>query len=67
MVDGRVIFSKAEAGRFPTDGEVEEIFAALKPGAKASVESAPAVKTADESGNGGRSGILRRMADRFRN
>jgi hypothetical protein len=62
-----VIFSKAEAGRFPTDGEVEEIFAALKPGAKASVESASAAKTADEPGDGGRSRILRRIADRFRN
>ena len=66
-MDGRVIFSKAEAGRFPTDGEVEEIFAALKPDAKTSAESAPAAKTADERGYGGRSGILRRMADRFRN
>jgi hypothetical protein len=63
LVDGRAIFSKAEAGRFPTDCEVEEIFAGLKPGAKASAGSAPA----DEPGDGGRSGMLRRMADRFRN
>jgi hypothetical protein len=29
-VDGRKIFSKAEAGRFPLDNEVEEIFAKLR-------------------------------------
>jgi hypothetical protein len=67
LVDGRVIFSKAEAGRFPADGEVEEIFAALKPGAKASAENAPAAKTADDPGDSGRSGMLRRLADKFRN
>ena len=32
MVDGRVIFSKSETGRFPVDGEVEERFEALKAG-----------------------------------
>ena len=32
MVEGRVIFSKSEAGRFPVEGEVEERFAALKAG-----------------------------------
>ena len=32
IVDGRLVFSKSSAGRFPVDGEVEEIFAALKEG-----------------------------------
>ncbi len=32
MVDGRVIFSKSETGRFPVDGEAEERFEALKTG-----------------------------------
>jgi hypothetical protein len=32
IVDGRLVFSKASSGRFPVDGEVEEIFAALKEG-----------------------------------
>jgi hypothetical protein len=32
IVDGRLVFSKARTGRFPVDGEVEEIFAALKQG-----------------------------------
>jgi hypothetical protein len=29
IVDGDVIFSKAVTGRFPLEGEVEEIFAKL--------------------------------------
>ena len=32
IVNGRLVFSKSSAGRFPVDGEVEEIFAALKDG-----------------------------------
>ena len=32
IVNGRLIFSKSSTGRFPVDGEVEEIFAALKEG-----------------------------------
>lgn len=32
LVNGKVVFSKADKGRFPVDGEVEEIFAALKEG-----------------------------------
>jgi selT/selW/selH-like putative selenoprotein len=32
LVNGKLVFSKASAGRFPVDGEVEEIFAALKEG-----------------------------------
>jgi predicted Rdx family selenoprotein len=30
IADGRQIFSKAASGRFPLDGEVEEIFAKLR-------------------------------------
>jgi predicted Rdx family selenoprotein len=32
LVDGDVIFSKSQTGRFPLDDEVEERFAALKDG-----------------------------------
>ncbi len=32
IVEGRLIFSKSSAGRFPVDDEVEQIFAALKDG-----------------------------------
>jgi len=32
IVNGRLVFSKSSAGRFPIEGEVEEIFAALKEG-----------------------------------
>jgi predicted Rdx family selenoprotein len=32
LVNGRLVFSKSSTGRFPVDGEVEEIFAALKEG-----------------------------------
>jgi len=32
IVNGRLVFSKSSTGRFPVDGEVEEIFAALKEG-----------------------------------
>jgi len=30
LVGGKLIFSKSQAGRFPLDGEVEDIFGALK-------------------------------------
>jgi predicted Rdx family selenoprotein len=30
IADGKLIFSKATAGRFPLDGEVEEAFAKLQ-------------------------------------
>jgi predicted Rdx family selenoprotein len=30
LVEGKLIFSKSHAGRFPLDGEVEDIFGALK-------------------------------------
>jgi hypothetical protein len=32
LVDGKVIFSKAEIGRFPVDGEVEDAIAKLRGG-----------------------------------
>ena len=39
IVNGKLVFSKSSTGRFPVDGEVEEIFAALKEGREpASVE-----------------------------
>jgi selT/selW/selH-like putative selenoprotein len=30
LVEGKLIFSKSQSGRFPLDGEVEDIFGALK-------------------------------------
>jgi predicted Rdx family selenoprotein len=30
LADGKLIFSKSQAGRFPLEGEVEDIFGALK-------------------------------------
>jgi predicted Rdx family selenoprotein len=30
IADGKLIFSKAESGRFPVDGEVEQAFAAMR-------------------------------------
>jgi predicted Rdx family selenoprotein len=30
LADGKLIFSKSQSGRFPLDGEVEDIFGALK-------------------------------------
>ena len=32
LVNGKLVFSKSSTGRFPVEGEVEEIFAALKEG-----------------------------------
>jgi hypothetical protein len=32
LVNGKLVFSKGSTGRFPIDGEVEEIFAAAKEG-----------------------------------
>lgn len=67
LVDGRLIFSKAAAGRFPVAGEVEGLFAALKPGTEPADPKADADESPEEQGGGGRSGMLRRLADRFRN
>jgi hypothetical protein len=68
LVDGQLIFSKANAGRFPIEGEVEDLFAALKPTVKASAAKTTAGDPAtDQSGGGGRAGMLRRLSDKFRN
>ncbi len=67
FVDGQVIFSKAAAGRFPVDGEVEEIFAALKPAAKPSAAKDPTADPPKEQNGGERAGVLRRLTDKFRN
>ncbi|HUO05900.1 MAG TPA: SelT/SelW/SelH family protein [Candidatus Binataceae bacterium] len=32
IINGRLVFSRAKTGRFPNDGEIEEIFAALRAG-----------------------------------
>jgi predicted Rdx family selenoprotein len=32
LIDGELVFSKAQTGRFPLEGEVEDRFAALKGG-----------------------------------
>jgi hypothetical protein len=69
VLDGQLIFSKAEVGRFPVDGEVEDLFAALKPSAKASPPEAPASRPPQEqSGEGAaeRPGMLRRLTDKLR-
>jgi hypothetical protein len=57
-VDGRIIFSKAQAGRFPTDGEVEKLFASLKPDAQSSRPEKP------ESPN---RSVLTRLVGKMRN
>jgi predicted Rdx family selenoprotein len=57
LYDGRAVFSKREAGRFPIDGEVSERIAALREGR----ELPP-----DDRASPGR-GILGRIADKFRN
>jgi hypothetical protein len=67
LVDGQVIFSKAEIGRFPVDGEVEDIFAKLKPAAKRSAAQAPAADPVKEQSGSVRASVLRRLTDKFRN
>jgi len=67
LVDGQLIFSKAKTGRFPVDGEVEDLFAALKPSAGASAAKASAADPPEEQKAGGRAGMLRRLSDKFRN
>jgi len=67
LVDGQLIFSKAKAGRFPVDGEVEDLFAALKPAAETPDAKTPAARPAKEQSSGGREGMLRRLTDKFRN
>lgn len=67
LIDGQLIFSKAKAGRFPIDGEVEDLFAALKPAAKTPAAKTPAAEPPKEQSGGGRAGVLRRLTDKFRN
>lgn len=67
LVDGQLIFSKATAGRFPVDGEVEDTFASLKRDAKTPAAKRPDVEAPDTQGGGGREGVLRRLTDKFRN
>jgi hypothetical protein len=55
-----LIFSKADAGRFPVEGEVEDLFAALKP-------KTPSDEPPKEQSSGGRAGVLGRLTDKFRN
>lgn len=56
IVNGRLVFSKSSTGRFPVDGEVEEIFAALKEGR----EPAPVEEKKPE-------GFVGRMLGKLRN
>ena len=56
IVNGRLVFSKSSTGRFPVDGEVEEIFAALKEGR----EPAPIEAKKPE-------GFVGRILDKLRN
>ncbi len=67
VVDGELIFSKAKAGRFPVDDEVEDLFATLKPSAKTSAAKTPAAQPPKEQGDSVRAGVLRRLTDKFRN
>jgi len=53
-----VIFSKAQAGRFPSEGEVEELFESLKSNANPSKPEKP--KSSDRS-------VLSRVVDKLRN
>lgn len=62
VVDGRLIFSKASAGRFPLEGEIEQLFAALKPEVKpAEAETSQAEDSAK------RRGVLGRLTNKFLN
>lgn len=67
LVDGHLIFSKAKAGRFPVEGEVEDLFAALKPAAGTSAAKAPDAEPVKEQSPGRGAGILQRLTDKFRN
>ena len=67
IVDGKLIFSKASTGRFPADGEVEDLFAKLKPGNKKSVPDASATEPSIKRVRAERSGVLGRLTDKFRN
>lgn len=55
LCDDRPIFSRHEAGRFPADGEVEDLIAVLRGGSKPAAARQPS------------KGVLSRIADKFRN
>jgi hypothetical protein len=61
-----LIFSKAEAGRFPAEGEVEDLIGNLKTSGGTSGAKTPAPGS-DEERNRNAAGMLRRLSDRFRN
>jgi hypothetical protein len=67
ILDGKLIFSKASTGRFPADGEVEDLFATLKPGSKKAVPDASATEPSKKQVRSERSGVLGRLTDKFRN
>ena len=54
LVDGNLVFSKAERGRFPNEGEVERAFAALKEGKELPPLDPP------------RSGFIERVLDKLK-
>jgi selT/selW/selH-like putative selenoprotein len=57
LVNDALVFSKAKAGRFPVDGEVEAIFEALRDGKEPPPVPAEAHKTA---------GFVNRIFDKLR-
>jgi hypothetical protein len=62
-----LIFSKAEAGRFPAEGEVEDLIANLDTSGGASGGKTPAPGADEERKRNASAGMLRRLSDRFRN
>jgi predicted Rdx family selenoprotein len=57
IVNGRLVFSKSSTGRFPVDGEVEEMFKALQEGR----EPAPPAEVKKPEG------FVARILDKLRN
>jgi len=62
-----LIFSKAEAGRFPAEGEVEDLIANLKTSGVAPGGTASAHESDEGRKRNASAGMLRRLSDRFRN
>jgi len=56
VCDGRKLFSRRETGRFPIEGEVEDVIAAIREG-----HEPPPAGSAQPA-----KGMLRRLADKFR-
>jgi hypothetical protein len=67
VVNGKLVFSKAQTGRFPVEGEVEDLLALLKNPASGSPTAASGEESADKNESAGRAGVIRRLGDRFRN